>query len=236
MDISLSLYRAAIGAFSGKSFKFTKSKICKKLLFFLSYIAVILINIFVLMIISPNILLALPLRLCFSWKSMARRTRCVSTPLFKPVLFFLWLHIFSLINRMLLLKAGIETNPGPSSPPRFSFATFNIDSLLARDGSKLASIECIDSVYKFDLFGICETYLNESVNNSKIELSGFSPDPIRSDFIVKDGRPRGGVCLYFKDHIPLKHRPDLQLLEECIVCEIVIKKQKVILYSYLPFT
>ena len=127
---------------------------------------------------------------------------------------------------MLLIKAGIEPNPGPSSPPGFSFATFNIDSILARDGSKLSIIEGIDSINKFDIFGICETYLNKTVCNSKIELAGFSPDPIRSDCIVTDGRPRGGVCLFFKDHIPLKHRPDLEILEECIVCEILIKNKK----------
>ena len=75
---------------------------------------------------------------------------------------------FSSINRILLIKAGIEMNPGPAHPPRFSFATFSIDSLLARDGCKLSTIECLDSVYKFDLFGICETYLNESVNNNKL--------------------------------------------------------------------
>ena len=188
------------------------------------------------MFISPNTLLALPLRFCFSCQSAACMKRFVFTHLFKPLLFFAWLHIFSSINRILLIKAGIETNPGPSYPPRFSFATFNIDSLLARNGCKLATIECIDSVYKFDLFGICETYLNNSVINSKIELAGFSPDPIRSDCIVTDGRPRGGVCLYFKDHIPLKHRPDLEILEECIVCEILIKNKKVILYSHLSFT
>ena len=152
--------------------------------------------------------------------------RLVFSHLFKPLLFFLWLHIFSSINRILLIKAGIETNPGPAHSPRFSFATFNIDSLLARDGCKLSTIESIDSVYKFDLFGICETYLNKSVNNHNIKLAGFSPDPIRSDCIVTDGRPRGGVCLYFKAHIPLKHRPDLELLEECIVCEIIIKHKK----------
>ena len=82
---------------------------------------------------------------------------------------------------MLLIISGIEQNPGTKSPPRFPFATFNIDSLLTRDGCKLATIESIDSIYKFDLFGVCETYLNDLIQYSEVELSGFSPDPIRSD-------------------------------------------------------
>ena len=81
---------------------------------------------------------------------------------------------------MLLIIAGIEQNHGPKPPPRLSVATFNIDSLLARDGCKLAAIESIDSTYKFDLFGVCETYLNDVIQNSEVELSGFSPDPFRS--------------------------------------------------------
>ena len=226
MVINLTAYRAAIGGFSGKSFCFSKSNILSKLIFLLSYFLITVINIIFVTLISPNLLLALPIRFCFSFLSSALIKHIVFAHFFKPLCFFWWLHIFSSINRILLIKAGIETNPGPSPPPRFSFATFNIDSLLARDECKLASIEGIDSVYKFDLFGICETYLNESISNSKLELAGFSPDPIRSDCILTDGRPRGGVCLFFKDHIPLKHRPDLEILEECIVCEILIKNKK----------
>ena len=145
------------------------------------------------MIISSSIILMIPTRFCFSRQSSASMIRLVFTHLFKPLCFVSWLHIFSSINKILLIKAGIETNPGPASPPRFSFATFNIDSLLARDECKLATIEGVDSIYKFDLFGICETYLNDSVSNSKIELAGFSPAPLRSDCVVTDGRPRAGV-------------------------------------------
>ena len=128
---------------------------------------------------------------------------------------------------MLLIIAGIEQNPGPKSPPRFSFATFNIDSLLARDGCKLAAIESIDSIYKFDLFGVCETYLNDSIQNSEVELSCFSPDPIRSDCKLVNGRSRGGVLLYYKNHLPIKHRTDLEIIDECIVVELNIKSKNI---------
>ena len=136
-----------------------------------------------------------------------------------------WLFIFASLNKTLLLRAGIEINPGPP-PPRLSFATFNIDSLLARDGCKLPLIEGIDSVYKFDIFGICESYLTPAITNSKLIIDGFSPDPICADSPT-EGRPRGGVCLFYKDHVPLKHRPDLEVLSECIVCEITIKKKQI---------
>ena len=141
--------------------------------------------------------------------------------------FISWIHIFSLINIMLLLISGIERNPGPILP-RFSFATWNLDSILAREGCKLSSIEGLDSVYKFDIFGIVESYLDSSISNSKIEIPCFAPDPIRSDCKDIGNRAKGGVCLYYKDHIPLKHRPELELLNECIVAEINIKNKKII--------
>ena len=201
MGINLSMYRAAIGAFSGKSFRFSKSKISVRLLFLFSYLVITLLNLFSILI-SPNIMLTLTIKLSVSYQRPARMKRFVFANLFKPLCFFMWLHIFSLINRMLLIKAGIEPNPGPSTPPSFSFATFNIDSLLARDGSKLSLIEGIDSINKFDIFGICETYLNETVSNSKIELAGFSPHPIRSDCIVTYG-----ACLFIS---PLSTGPTVK--------------------------
>ena len=139
---------------------------------------------------------------------------------------FTWTLTYSSVIKILLIRAGLETNPGPVSPPRFTFGTWNLDSLLARDGSKLAAIESLDSIHHFDVLGVCESYLNDSIPNSDIELAGFSPEPLRADCSDQSGRPKGGVCLYYKDHIPLKHRPDLQLLEECIVAEITVKHKK----------
>ena len=32
----------------------------------------------------------------------------------------------------------------------------------------------------------------------------------------------GGVCLYFKEHLPLITRNDLSILQECLVTEIIV--------------
>ena len=102
-----------------------------------------------------------------------------------------------------------------------------MDSLLARDGCKLASIEGIDSLNKFDIFGVVESYLGNSIPNSNIELPCFAPDPIRSDCKEAGVHAKGGVCLYYKDHVPLKHRPEFELVDECIVAEIKVKYKKI---------
>ena len=43
----------------------------------------------------------------------------------------------------------------------------------------------------------------------------------------------GGVCLYFKESLPIKERKDLELLPETIVAEIKLDKKKIFfLLSY----
>ena len=37
---------------------------------------------------------------------------------------------------------------------------------------------------------------------------------------------RGGVCIYYKEHLPFVRRDDLTFLNECIVGEIGIKNSK----------
>lgn len=218
MGTDLSLYRAAIGNFSAKSFFFFRVNLCA-------------LPFHILIWVYTSMIILGKLTCCFT-QYLFLRSRRVTFSTFSPSskksIYLSWLFFFSLINRILLIIGGIESNPGDSPPPtsRFSFATFNIDSLLARDGCKLAAIEGIDSIYKFDLFGICESYLTPSIENQQISLEGFSPEPFRSDCPSLGSRPKGGVCLYYKDHVPIKRRTDLEFLEECIICEIVIQKKK----------
>ena len=37
---------------------------------------------------------------------------------------------------------------------------------------------------------------------------------------------RGGVCIYYRDHLPLSRRSDITCLDECLVCEIKVGNKK----------
>ena len=75
------------------------------------------------------------------------------------------------------------------------------------------------------MYGVCESVLTENIPNDNIFINGFSPGPYRSD---KDSDTRnGGVCLYFKESLPIKERSDLEILPETIVAEIKLRKKKV---------
>ena len=126
---------------------------------------------------------------------------------------------------MLLVVSGcVETNPGPDS--KINFGVWNLDSLLTRDKHKVSLIEGINSVNRFDLFGVVESYLTTEINDDQLEIHGFSPIPFRADS-TDLGRPRGGVCLYYNENLPIVNRTNMTDVGETIVAEIKLKRKKI---------
>ncbi len=180
---------------------------------------------FISVIILIIVLLHIWLCLCsHHLRNGNKRSTVQSLKLFLSPSMIFSVHFISLIVRALLLQSGsVESNPGPA-PKLFSFCTWNVDSLLARDGIKKSYIECLQSSHDVDIFACCESYLNSTNQNVEdLQISGFSQIPFRSD-CNQPGRAKGGVCLYYKESLPIKRRPDLELLDECICAEINRKK------------
>ena len=134
---------------------------------------------------------------------------------------------FLVLQILLVISGSVEINPGPSDPKlkNLSFAVWNLDSLPAREFARIPLIEGLQSTYDFDIFGICESMLTDKISNEEISINGFSSDPFRADKAVNVRN--GGVCLYFKESLPIKQRCDLQKLPETIVAEIKLKKKKI---------
>ena len=101
---------------------------------------------------------------------------------------------------------------------------WNLDSLPARDFSRIPVIEGLQSIHDFDLFAICESSLHDLITHEDLFIHGFSPEPYRADKPLN--AHSGGVCLYYKENIPLKRRKDLGLIDETIVVEIRQKNSK----------
>ena len=129
-----------------------------------------------------------------------------------------------LVLSILLIIAGIEINPGPSKRDLF-FAVLNLHSLPARDYARIPLIESLQAEYSFDIFGVCESALTNNIPNETILVEGFSPDPIRAD--KYDDTRNGGVCLYFREDLPIKSRMDLATMPETIVAEIKLNRKKI---------
>ena len=127
------------------------------------------------------------------------------------------------VLQILLISSGSdEVNPGPNENIKntLSFAMWNLDSRPV--------MESLQTVHNFDLLAICESSLSTQIPNDKIFIHGFSPDPFMADKPLH--AHNGGVCLYYKDHISLKRRTDLERLEETIIVEISQKNNKKLLF------
>ena len=129
------------------------------------------------------------------------------------------LHTQWLVFRTILLSGDVETNPGLET---LDFCCWNLNSITAHDFLRVSLIEAYNSVYKNDLIGIVETHLDNTVNDGRLTLDGYT--------FSKSNHPqnieRGGVGLYVKDSLPSQNRSDLATLPECVVCEIQLNRKK----------
>ena len=131
---------------------------------------------------------------------------------------------------MLILSGNVLENPGPNDC-NLKFLHWNLDSITARDKTKISLIEAYNSVFNYDLLAISDTRLDRSISNEDIQIEGFSCDIFRSDH-SSNARNPGGVCLYYKENIPIKHRKDFEIFQESVVAEISPRGTKVFLSYY----
>ena len=80
-------------------------------------------------------------------------------------------------------------------------------------------------MFNYDLIAISDTRLDQSISNEDIQIKTFSCDILRSDH-PSDTRNPGGVCFYYKENIPIKHRNDLDIHDETVVAEISLRRKK----------
>jgi len=99
-----------------------------------------------------------------------------------------------------------------------SVCQWNLNSVWVDNFSKITQISAYLNVHKFDIFCLCETFLDSSIGDDDPRLAIDGYDLIRCDH--PSNSKRGGVCIYFKNHLPLVRRPELTFLDECLVCEL----------------
>ena len=72
--------------------------------------------------------------------------------------------------------------------------------LCARNFAKLPLLKAYVSVHKFDIICLLETYLNSSIYDESLNISGYFL--ICSDH--SSNERRGGICIYYRNFLPLK--------------------------------
>ena len=124
---------------------------------------------------------------------------------------------------LILLANDIELNPGPLYHENFfSFMNWNLNSIVKNNFERVQLLEAHNSLHNYDIISICETSLN---NSTEI------PDPLLNEYTFlsanhPDNVSHGGVGLFYKNSLPLKHRKDLSF-DETIVVELKFGRKKI---------
>ena len=129
--------------------------------------------------------------------------------------FYMW-HISTLI----CLSGDVETNPGPVTnySKGFKICHWNLNSIPTENFIKILLLEAYALTHNFDIICLSETFLDCTYlhNDPRLSLPGCSL--IRADHPMN--LKRGGVCIYYKEHLPLICKSILTPLDESLVCEL----------------
>ena len=118
-----------------------------------------------------------------------------------------------------MTHGDIEVNPGPKNCSiSFSFCHWNLNSLTAHNYVKLSSLQTYNSVSKYDVICISETYLDSSVLSVESDLNFSGYKLIRVDY--PGNVKRGGVWIYFKESLYIGFIDAPCNLDECLLCEL----------------
>ena len=120
-----------------------------------------------------------------------------------------------------MLIGDVEVNPGPKKKDKdcLSICHRDLNSISAYDYSKLFLLNSYNSLHKFDIICLSETYLdsNTPLDDDNLEISGCTL--VRSDH--QSNTKRGGVCLYYKNNLPLRV-VNICYLNECLTLELKV--------------
>ena len=180
MPIDINAWRERIGSFN---FTLKIDSCCTLpnlfLEFFVTYM--ILINFFLLFFLLLFSDLIIHYSTYFSF--------CTSTTV--DMLIFLF---FILKQFLLLLSGDIELNPGDKHHSNLKVCYWNLNSLQAHNFAKVSSLRAYNTLHKFDIICLSETYLDSSISSNDPELLLDGYELIRADHPMN--LKRGGVCIY----------------------------------------
>ena len=114
----------------------------------------------------------------------------------------IYISITGILKTQVQLKPGdIETNPGLKKSSAIKFFPWNLNGLTAHDFVQVSLIEASITMHNFDIACLSATFLDSNISHNEecINISGYSLLRVNHPNSIK----RGGVCLYFKESLPL---------------------------------
>ena len=105
-------------------------------------------------------------------------------------------------KHLLIFCGDVEVNPGPQHWTSRSFCHRNLNSISAHDFVKAPLLEAYNAIHKFDIIRLSETFLNGFLQNDDVSLVLNRYKLVTAD--NPSDFKRGGVCIYFKESLPIK--------------------------------
>ena len=129
----------------------------------------------------------------------------------------------NLIQLLLVCSGDIEINPVPKTKNQISFCHWNLNGLAAHNFTKVSLLQALSVTHDNDIICVSETFLDSSISNDdeRINIKGYNL--LRADH--PSIKKRGGVCMYYKEHLPIIKRDDFCTLKECLVTDIIVDKK-----------
>ena len=94
---------------------------------------------------------------------------------------------------------------------------WNLNGLAAHNFSKIPLLQAISVSKNYDLICLSGTFLYPSIDSSDERITIERHNLLRADH--PSNRERGGVCIYYKEHLPVIKRDDLCNLNDCLILE-----------------
>ena len=123
----------------------------------------------------------------------------------------------------LFICVDVAENPGPNPSGLFRFSHWNCNSLPAHNYQRISSIQAHITTNDLHLFAVTESALHKNIPNDQIDIPGFNA--IRNDLPENDSH--GGVLIFHRADLGVKHRLDLQNHANTLVLELSLSRKKV---------
>ena len=133
------------------------------------------------------------------------------------------MYSFNFHHLPLLQSRDTEINPGPVKSSRVNFCHWNLNGKCGSWFFKVPLIEASIKVNNIDIICLSEIFLDSTIllNDERLYIKGYSMIAAHYSSCTKSG----GVCLYYKEHLPLSRKIDVCKLNVCAVTEIIVNNE-----------
>ena len=128
-----------------------------------------------------------------------------------------------LIQSLLSRCGDIKGNPGPTDSS-LTFCHWNLNGFTAHNSTKISLLQAYITQHNYGIIYLTENFLNFSIQIDDYGITIDEYNLIRS-YYPSDSK-KGEVCIYYKEHIPLTLRDDINTLDNYLITEICSQNEK----------